>query len=767
MLLIGGGEIGVEIALAALKQKNCNWKIRATIEELEAEPIKNLHRYEVLRKFLPRKDDYSASYDVPDFKSNFLFVRCRKPYENSELRRFIRNFKPDIVILEDPFLSSSDWTELYIEVEKDIKDNGRMPVFLPSPVHNISIPYEQAHSDVFLSKKNMRAFLFEVARNDLSKIAENPNDLFLGAPEDYVDIVDLQKELLTKEHGKEHKKIEAKLKESENGLIFKLDQAASGVGHFRLNCMDELTYKFLAKQLKFQEQESGAENKYFVMEKYLPLKLEVCAIIARGEEGQTLLDRIYYRKYPLNGKEKRHKGTVRLAWSLSEKGIDDGLWNDIDTIVKTVAKRLKVPFLYVEFLLDLQQIVNGKPKIYLNEITYRPDDAGFVTKLSHKNDEFSLFISSIDNLLSTNVSHDQKTVVAEPIEGYVCETLIPGKLIKWNDHLRANLNYEFPPIRTKVKGKRRTKLRLYEKTLGTDEEIRFGRIIGYLCHFFEENGKQIIRTFKKDRDIQEKIIKRLIDSLPQSEYVALEKTRAFAKYRTPWVEPDLAMTTTKLQPHISPGKVPTGWADLDALLYGGIPKNYSVIFASPQSDETAQLVKKFLELGVTSGEIALHITKEQDNLKELIERYPSSFYSFVPDAKTETLAKKNEINLQGYNLTNIDIALNRIIKSLGQTTPRRICIGVISDVLVQNDVVTTRRWLSEVLSILKENGFTVLAIINSEMHRDQDLEAITSLFEGQVTLYHKETQRGTQTFLKINRINNQEYFKQAKSVSQR
>ncbi len=50
-----------------------------------------------------------------------------------------------------------------------------------------------------------------------------------------------------------------------------------------------------------------------------------------------------------------------------------------------------------------------------------------------------------------------------------------------------------------------------------------------------------------------------------------------------------------------PGRVSTGFADLDKLLFGGIPENYAVILESPSSDERELLIKKFLEAGVKKG----------------------------------------------------------------------------------------------------------------------------------------------------------------------
>ncbi len=48
---------------------------------------------------------------------------------------------------------------------------------------------------------------------------------------------------------------------------------------------------------------------------------------------------------------------------------------------------------------------------------------------------------------------------------------------------------------------------------------------------------------------------------------------------------------------VLPGRISTGYGELDNLLLGGIPENYAVILSSPSSDERDLLIKRFLEAG--------------------------------------------------------------------------------------------------------------------------------------------------------------------------
>jgi len=228
-------------------------------------------------------------------------------------------------------------------------------------------------------------------------------------------------------------------------------------------------------------------------------------------------------------------------------------------------------------------------------------------------------------------------------------------------------------------------------------------------------------------------------------------------------------TTVTVQPakpvyEALPGRVTTGYVELDRLLLGGIPKEYAVVLAAPSTDEREQLIKRFLETGVTAGEVAFHITSEAANTKALAQLNPSEFYLFVcnPQAGTMVQSAPNVFKLKGVeNLTDIDIALTKAFRTLDQTSagPRRICIDIVSDALLQHHAVTTRRWLSALLPTLKSKGFTVLATVNPRMHPSEEFEAVLSLFDSEINIYEKETPKGTARFLRIKRMTGQKYLK--------
>jgi tetratricopeptide (TPR) repeat protein len=227
------------------------------------------------------------------------------------------------------------------------------------------------------------------------------------------------------------------------------------------------------------------------------------------------------------------------------------------------------------------------------------------------------------------------------------------------------------------------------------------------------------------------------------------------------VEAKLLYIETGKAPSVPKPKelVATGYADLDKLLHGGIPSNYAVLLTSPPCDERDLLIKSFLETGAKKGEITFYVTTDPSSARPLTEDFQSSFCLFVcnPQADAIVESSPNVFKLKGVeNLTEISIALTSAIRRLDPSLkgPRRICVGLVSDVLLQHHAVQTRKWLTALITELKPMGFTTLAVIDPQMHPSEELHAILGLFDGEINIYEK----GAEQFLKIKRMSDQEYL---------
>ena len=214
---------------------------------------------------------------------------------------------------------------------------------------------------------------------------------------------------------------------------------------------------------------------------------------------------------------------------------------------------------------------------------------------------------------------------------------------------------------------------------------------------------------------------------------------------------------------VLPGRISTGYKNLDNLLFGGIPKNYAVVLTAPSCDERDLLIEEFLETGAKNDEVTFCVTTDPSKAKTLTEEFPSNFYLFICNPQADKIIKDmpNVFKLKGVeNLTDIGIALASAFRRLDTSSkaPKRACIEIVSDILLQHHAVQTRKWLNALIPELKSKGFTTLAVMERDMHSPQEVHAILGLFEGEINIYEKKTRKGSGKFLKIEKMYHQRYL---------
>jgi len=146
----------------------------------------------------------------------------------------------------------------------------------------------------------------------------------------------------------------------------------------------------------------------------------------------------------------------------------------------------------------------------------------------------------------------------------------------------------------------------------------------------------------------------------------------------------------------------------------------------------------------------------------LVEEFRENFFLLLcsPIADSVIGDAANVVKLKGVeNLTEISISLLKAFRSLDTSKPgpRRFCLGIVSDVLLQQKALVTRKWLGSLLPDLKLRGFTTMAVVNRPMHPVEEAEAVTSLFEGEIQIFERETTAGLQQVLRVRRLHNQRY----------
>ena len=204
----------------------------------------------------------------------------------------------------------------------------------------------------------------------------------------------------------------------------------------------------------------------------------------------------------------------------------------------------------------------------------------------------------------------------------------------------------------------------------------------------------------------------------------------------------------------------TGTEELDSLLLGGIPKEYSVVLSGSPCDERELIVKNFLKAG-TKEEVTFYIASEAVGLEGLLEN--PNFFLFLcnPKPKTQVSDMPNVYTLQGKaDITNLGIALTKAIRNIDPSvTKKRICVEILSDVLVKHGTNTTREWISSLITDLGAKGFTILAVMDPKEHPPDQATTVLNLFDGEISILQSDDPLDCKKSILVKKLRNQEYIK--------
>jgi KaiC/GvpD/RAD55 family RecA-like ATPase len=210
------------------------------------------------------------------------------------------------------------------------------------------------------------------------------------------------------------------------------------------------------------------------------------------------------------------------------------------------------------------------------------------------------------------------------------------------------------------------------------------------------------------------------------------------------------------------GRLSTGTKELDQMLLGGIPAGYVVGLTASPSNERDLLIRNFLEAGAKEDQITFYIATEAVALESLVKK--SSFYLFLCNSEpnTQFIALPNVYKLRSKtDLNNLNIALTKAYRTINQDlkSPKRLCVEVVSDILLDYGPKTTRKWLSELITDLTQKGFITLAVVDPNMHPQDHLHAVLNLFDGEISLHETQAPYECKKSLRITKLGNQDYIK--------
>ena len=217
----------------------------------------------------------------------------------------------------------------------------------------------------------------------------------------------------------------------------------------------------------------------------------------------------------------------------------------------------------------------------------------------------------------------------------------------------------------------------------------------------------------------------------------------------------------KVDEVILTNRLSTGTKELDSLLLGGIPEEYAVALTGSPSDEREMIINGFLGDGTKEELITFYITTKANGLEKLLEK--SNFYLFLcnPKPKVRVPDLPNIYKLRGKtDLTNLSIALAKAYRKVDSTTgQKRVCVEIVSDVLLHYKADATRKWISELITDLGSKGFTMLAVMDPSMHPADHANAVLNLFDGEISITQTEDPLECKKSIRVRKLRNQDYIK--------
>jgi KaiC/GvpD/RAD55 family RecA-like ATPase len=224
----------------------------------------------------------------------------------------------------------------------------------------------------------------------------------------------------------------------------------------------------------------------------------------------------------------------------------------------------------------------------------------------------------------------------------------------------------------------------------------------------------------------------------------------------------LIITVEEFKPkfRVIPGRITTGNLELDELLYGGIPNEYTVVLTGSPSDVRQNLIRSFLKAGTDKKETVFYVASEGDDLENFLENPNSFLFLCNPKPKTKIADIPNVYKLRSKtDLTNLSISLAKAYRKIDPSKKKRICVETLSDVLLDYGAKATRKWISELITDLESKGFTTLAVLNPAMHPSDQATAITDLFDGEISIIQSSDPLECKKSIIVKKLRNQAYNK--------
>ncbi len=206
--------------------------------------------------------------------------------------------------------------------------------------------------------------------------------------------------------------------------------------------------------------------------------------------------------------------------------------------------------------------------------------------------------------------------------------------------------------------------------------------------------------------------------------------------------------------------VPTGLEALDMALQGGFPLGSSIVLIAPSGDDVLLILQRFLES--QQGEKGLLISRSLSSARAVTRLDTGNTKFLISSEAVRGSTGAAVLWSKGYdNLTEFTLDISEALRAV---EPRRVVVNILSDILLKQKTLLTRKWLSELLRKLASRKITTVAVINSNLHNRTDVEVLAELFDGNLEIIDFEMTR--KRILRINWMHGTEVVQKELSLDQ-
>lgn len=218
----------------------------------------------------------------------------------------------------------------------------------------------------------------------------------------------------------------------------------------------------------------------------------------------------------------------------------------------------------------------------------------------------------------------------------------------------------------------------------------------------------------------------------------------------------LAFGYKSIEPLVTAPSLPT-FTTLSALITTGIPQKYSLLLGSPACDERNMVVEQFIGLGPDKKIPSYMVTSDTSFAQAAAKKFGDMLTVLVANPRAVP-GEKNVIPLTTgvQNLTSLNIELVKLVKDRAGSSAQ-VILDVVSDVMLAQKMLTTRKWVSDLLPRFENWGFTVLGVFNPGLHSNEEVQSLIELFNGYVQIYEKDYQGKTRKLIAVRKMADLQY----------